>query len=111
MQGINLLTTVNTEAPSLSTEYYKLSYQVLGIKKRCRKSDRHFFHLGKIDLNYNRDEIISQVRKHAAENMESIDSILRVSLDHITSNNEPGFLVEQWRPFSDKNIQFDITKE
>lgn len=104
MNAVNLTTTVNeVESTNESINYYKLSYNLLGIKKRCRKSERHFFHLGKVDLDYDHNEIINKVRSHIETNIKEVNSLIDIHLDFITSTND-GFF-EQWMPFSDKNIK------
>ena len=93
------------------TENFKLSIQVIGIKKRCRKSDRHFFHFGYLPYNdgqFDKSAINDKVRDFLATNMKSINSLTRVSLDHMTSSDEGNYNVVQWQPFSDKNVSFDL---
>ena len=111
MNAINLETTVNPiESNNPSNEFFKISFQVKGIKKRCRKSDRHFFQLGSIPYNngeYNKEEIISKVRDSIATNMKEVHSIVRIYLDHVIVRDKGDFTHTQWEPFSDKNIRFE----
>lgn len=105
MNAINLNTTVlEVEQTPESTHYYKLSYNLKGIKKRCRKSELHFFHLGRVDLNYDHNQIIETVRASIDTNIKEVYSMVNIHLDFITSTAE-GF--EQWMPFSDKNIKIN----
>lgn len=93
------------------TNKFKLSIQVIGIKRRCRKSERHFFQLGHVAYNngkYCPDILKDQIRGFLDTNMKEVHSIVRVSLDHIVIRDERGFTVTEWQPFSDKNKTFDF---
>lgn len=98
---------MSAEKINESINYYELSYQVMGIKKRCRKSDRHFFHLGKVDLDFDKSHVESVIRSHVQENMKTVSSMVRIHLDYITTSQD-GFF-EQWQPFSGKNIAFNLS--
>ena len=90
---------------------FKISLQVIGIKKRCRKSERHFFQLGHIPYNegqFDQSAISDKVRAFIETNMKQVNSIVRVSLDHVIIKKEGHFTVTQWQPFSDKNVNFDL---
>lgn len=92
-------------------EKFKLSIQLIGIKKRCRKSERHFFHFGHRPYNngeYDRKEIEQFVSDWIATNMKEVRSQVRVCLDHVIIKNEGNFTVTQWEPFSKLNKQFDF---
>jgi hypothetical protein len=91
---------------------FKLSLQVIGIKKRCRKSERHFFQLGYIP--YNNGEVDHEAMKQKARyfldtNMKEINSIVRLCLDHVVIKNEGNFTVTEWEPFSKLNKTFDFS--
>lgn len=112
---INSITTPSkTEDKELntSTVTFKLSVQVIGIKKRCRKSERHFFQLGHIPYNngeYDQDAITAKVIDFLKTNMKEIHSITRVSLDHvITIIENEGYTIVKWQPFSKLNKSFDV---
>lgn len=113
------LATINTlivspisdlrESPTI--EKFKISIQVIGIKKRCRKNDKHRFQLGSIDYNngsYDRDAIDSLVRAFIDTNMKDVNSMVRVSLSHVKVKNEGGFTSTLWEPFSDKNLDYNL---
>ena len=93
-----------------SKECFKLSVQVMGIKKRCRKSERHFFHLGHMPYNsgnYDANEVKDKVRNALDLNMKQVTSMVRIHLDHVIIKNEGTYTVTQWEPFSKLNVQFD----
>ena len=90
---------------------FKLSIQVIGIKKRCRKSERHFFQLGNIPYNdgeYDQEAVTAKVKDFLQTNMKEVHSITRVSLDHVITTHERGFTCQQWEPFSKLNKSFDV---
>lgn len=90
---------------------FKISVQVIGIKRRCRKSERHFFQLGHIpynDGNFDQSAISDKVKAFLETNMKSINSLTRVSLDHVITTYERGFTCQQWEPFSKLNKSFDL---
>lgn len=90
---------------------FKISIQVIGIKKRCRKSERHFFQLGHMPYNdgqFNKSDISDKVKAFIETNMKQVNSLTRVSLDHVIIKNEENFTVTQWEPFSSKNVSFDL---
>ena len=92
-------------------EKFQLSIQLIGIKRRCRKSERHFFHFGHRPYNngnYDQKEIEQFVSDWIATNMKEVRSQVRVSLDHVIIKNEERFTVTQWEPFSKLNKQFDF---
>lgn len=108
-------TTVTTPSKSNDTDtqvLFKVSIQVIGIKKRCRKSERHFFQLGHIpynDGNYDHEAMKQKARDFLDTNMKEINSVVRLSLDHVVIKNEGNFTVTQWEPFSKLNKSFDFS--
>ena len=114
------LATINTSivSPSPELDYsptvekFKIAIEVIGIKKRCRKNERHMFQLGSIEYNngeYNKEGVISLVRDFVDVNMKEVNSIVRIHLDHTKVKSENGFTSTLWEPYSDKNVRFDIT--
>jgi hypothetical protein len=94
-----------------SKECFKLSVQVIGIQRRCRKSERHLFHLGHVPYNdghYDIEAIKNKVRDMLELNMKQICSVVRIHLDHVIIKNEGDFTSTLWEPFSDKNVRFDV---
>jgi hypothetical protein len=88
-------------------ELFKVTVIVDGIKKKCRKSDRHFLRLGYKPYNngeFNREEIEETAKASIQTNIRQVTGRIIVVLDHI----KRGDMMEQWQPFSDKNIQFEL---
>jgi hypothetical protein len=93
------------------TNKFKISIELIGIKKRCRKSERHSFQLGHVAYNngtYCPDILKDQIRGFLDTNMKEVYSDVRVHLDHIFISNEGGFTTIEWEPFSDKNKRFNF---
>lgn len=110
--------TASITAPSKSNdtsldqvEKFRISIQLIGIKKRCRKSERHFFHFGHLPYDngqYNQSELQRAVCDWIASNIKEVHSQVRVCLDHVIIKNENNFTVTQWEPFSKLNTRFDF---
>lgn len=101
----------NDTEVSTSQVVFKISIQVIGIKKRCRKSERHFFQLGNIPYNdgqFDQSAINDKVKDFLASNMKSINSLTRVNLDHVIITKEEVFTQTVWEPFSKLNKSFDL---
>lgn len=98
------------ESPTI--EKFKISFRVGGIKRRCRKLERHTFHLGSIDYNngnYDKEAITEKVKACLETNMKEVVSpSILVSLDHVKIKEERGFTSTLWEPFGDTNKYFDI---
>jgi len=94
-----------------SIEKFRISIQLIGIKRRCRKSGRHFFHFGHKPYDngsYDQDQLKNEVIAWIHTNMKEVHSQVRVSLDHVIIKNETGFTVTEWEPFSKLNTRFDF---
>jgi hypothetical protein len=88
---------------------YRLAVQLIGIKKRCRKSERHFLHLGHIpfgDINY--DDVKQKVKDALDTNMKAVHSQIRVHLDYVIISDHGSYTHTEWQPFDSKNITFDF---
>lgn len=92
-------------------ELFKVTVHVVGVKKRCRKSDRHIFNLGYIPYNdgvFDQEDLERKAEALLEENMKSISEVPSVDLNHVKISGECGFRSEEWRPFSDKNKSFKL---
>lgn len=88
-------------------ELFKISVSTHGIKKKCRKSDFHFFKAGHIPYNegtFNKDEIEAVARGIIESNMKEVKAKIMIHLDHITQDEN----FEQWEPFSNKNVRWEL---
>jgi len=102
---------LSQETNEVTQEKFKISIQICGIKKRCRKNDRHFFSISYVDYNngaYNQDAIRELVLSFVNTNLKLVTSHCVVSLDHVEQSFNGRFNCEKWLPFSDKNKRFEI---
>lgn len=85
---------------------FRISVWAWGVKKRCRKAEKHSFSLGYIDYNdgqFNKDEIAEKARAIVETNMKSFSkvsvSLLRVEIgDHL----------ERWEMFDKRHVFFNV---
>lgn len=105
------ITQASNESNPSRVEKFRITLQVIGIKKRCRKSERHFFHFGHMPYNngqYDQEALKSQVIDWINTNMKEVHSVIRVSLDYVVIKNEDGYTVTEWEPFGPNHVKFDI---
>jgi hypothetical protein len=91
------------------TERFKISVEVYGIKRRCRKNERHFFQVSSIPYNdgkYDGSAINDLVKDFLDSNMKWVSSQVVVHLDHVKVSNERGFTSTLWEPFSSLNVRY-----
>ena len=94
-----------------NTVFFEISLQVVGVKRRCRKVERHFFTLGYIPYNngsFNQSEIEDKVRAFLETNMKQVNSMTRVSLYHTVITKDEFCTQTTWQPYSDKNVNFHL---
>lgn len=112
------LATINTFVTSPTPETFKptvvkfkIAIEVIGIKKRFRKSERHFFQVSSIPYNdgtYDEPAINQLVRDFLDVNMKEVNSQVRVHLDHVKISSDGNFTTTQWEPFSSLNVRYNI---
>lgn len=115
LAAINLNTTVlNDEVTKHEgTKHFKVYVYFLGIKKRCRKSERHSLKVSYIDYNdgiVDFDKLNQLVRDSLETNVKWIDNryIVTVSLDYVSRSFDRGFQTELWEPFSKLNQKYTL---
>ena len=89
-------------------EKFKITVYTTGLKKRDRKTKRHFFNAGYVDYNPNMSEAeLNEIKAKAVglieTNMKSFVGV-EVSLDLVEINGH----IETWMPFSAKNITLRV---
>lgn len=92
-------------------ELFKIGVNVTGVKKRCRKVERHFLSLGYIpynDGNFDQNELESKARAFVSENMKSVVGKFEVVLNQVTRTKDDFGVIEKWQMFSDKNKRFVV---
>lgn len=88
-------------------QFYKLGIAVNGVKKRCRKSERHFISGGYLPYNdgtFNQDEVESLARGILESNMKRIDGKVKIVLNHVKRDGG----IETWEIFGKTNVQFEL---
>jgi hypothetical protein len=88
-------------------QFYKLGVAVNGIKKRCRKSERHFISGGYLPYNdgtFNQEEVENLARGILESNMKRIDGKVKVVLNHVKRDGG----IETWEMFGKTNVQFEL---
>jgi hypothetical protein len=90
---------------------FEITIYVNGVKKRCRKPDRHALKLGSIDYNdgnFNKEEIVEKARAIVAENMKTIESPLQVSMLRMEIKREEGITSRVFEMFDKRHVNFKI---
>lgn len=74
-----------------------------GIKKRCRKIERHMLKLGNQPLSVSVELMKSSAYELLSKTMKTYSGAV-LHLDYVEiSDREGGFLVETWKPFDDRH--------
>lgn len=88
-------------------QFYKLGVAVSGVKKRCRKSERHFISGGYLPYNdgtFNQEEVESLARGILETSMKRIDGKVKVVLNHVKVADG----IQTWEMFGKTNVQFEL---
>jgi hypothetical protein len=86
-------------------QFFRVGISVDGIKKRCRKSDSHYFHAGYIPYNngeFNKEEIENLAKGLIETNMKTLNSKVYVILNHVKRSEG----IETWEMFGETNVEF-----
>lgn len=78
----------------------------VGIKKRCRKVDRHQFPLGYFDIDTPSNVIAEKAKLEVIKQMKTLEKTPCVNFCYVTINGN----METWEPFSgrDKKIELEV---
>jgi hypothetical protein len=88
-------------------QFFRVGISVNGIKKRCRKSDSHYFHAGYIPYNngdFNKEEIENLAKGLIETNMKTLKSKVHVILNHVKVADG----IETWEMFGKTNVKFEL---
>jgi hypothetical protein len=88
-------------------QFFRIGISVNGIKKRCRKSDNHYFHAGYIPYNngdFNKEEIENLAKGLIETNMKTLNSKVHVILNHVKVVDG----IETWEIFGETNVRFEL---
>ena len=91
---------------------FEISVYVFGVKRKCRKADRHSFKLGSIDYNegaFSQDEIEQKARDIVATNMKEVQSqFIKVQMLRVERSSDNGFTSTSFQMFDDRHVNFQI---
>jgi len=90
---------------------FRISVFVIGVKRRCRKVDRHHLSGGYMPYNdgvFDRCEVEQKARDMVDTNMKSANKI-QVRLTKVEFKEEDnGITIESFLMFDDAHVSFDI---
>jgi len=89
---------------------FRMSVFVVGVKKRCRKVDRHHLNMGYLPYNdgvFDRCEVEQKARDMVDTNMKSANKI-QVRLTKVEFKESNGITMESFLMFDDAHVSFDI---
>ena len=93
--------------------YYEASIFAIGVKKRCRKVDRHLI---KLDENISIDNARSAVEQQeiVKQAITKIDETMKqtrkatLTLNYMKEEHNGRFNCVTWQPFDDRNIELGV---
>ena len=96
------------------TEFWSISVSTYGIKKRCRKSDRHFeSQLLELPLETPKDELESKANAAAktwvTANMKTVERPIMVhAAVHYTEPTDGTYSITGFRMFDERNLKWQV---
>ena len=89
---------------------FEISVYVYGVKKRCRKAEKHSLKLGSIDYNdgaFNREEIEQKARDIIATNIKTIvGDKIQVQMLRVEKSSDNGFTSTSFMMFDERHVNF-----
>ena len=89
---------------------FRMSVFVVGVKKRCRKVDKHHLNGGYLpfnDGNFDRGEVEQKARDMVDTNMKSVNKV-HVKLTKVEFKEMNGITMESFLMYDDAHVSFDI---
>ncbi len=87
---------------------FEVNVYVFGVKRKCRKSEKHSFKLGSIDYNdgaFNQDEIEQKARDIVATNMKEVQGqFITVQMLRV----EIGDMFKTFEMFDKRHVNFQV---
>jgi len=109
------------EEPLEEGVFYMVQVFATGVKKKCRKVQRHMLPMGYTSYKQNLSESDREGLKKAAkltigaamrsiydDNRNCYISLIRVTRTKVFYKNEPAYFSESWEPFHELNQGFKI---
>lgn len=91
---------------------FEINVYVFGVKRKCRKSEKHSFKLGSIDYNegaFSQDEIEQKARDIVATNMKEVQGqFIKVQMLRVEKSSDNGFTSTSFQMFDDRHVNFEI---
>jgi len=90
---------------------FSISVYVVGVKKRCRKAERHSLKLGSIDYNdgsFDKEEISQRARDIVATNMKSVSSPIKVQMLRTEISSDNGFTSTKFMMYDERHVNFTV---
>ena len=87
---------------------FEIRVYVFGVKRKCRKSEKHSFKLGSIDYNdgvFNHDDIEQRARDIVATNMKAVEGqFITVQMLRV----EIGDMFKTFEMFDKRHVNFQV---
>jgi hypothetical protein len=91
---------------------FEINVYVFGVKRKCRKSEKHSFKLGSIDYNdgaFNQDEIEQKARDIVATNMKEVQGqFITVQMLRVEKSSDNGFISTSFQMFDERHVNFQV---
>jgi hypothetical protein len=90
---------------------FSISVYVHGVKKKCRKTERHSLKLGSIPYNdgvFDKEAISQKARDIVATNMKSVSSPIQVQMLRVEIGKEMGFTSTKFLMFDERHVNFKV---
>ena len=89
---------------------FEISVYVYGVKKRCRKAEKHSLKLGSIEYNdgaFNREEIEQKARDIVATNIKTVmGDKIQVQMLRVEIEKSDGFISKRFEMFDKRHVNF-----
>jgi hypothetical protein len=105
-KGMEMETQQNEKQVKFSITVY-----VHGVKKKCRKSERHSLKLGSIDWNegsFDKEAVSQRARDIGATNMKSTSGRIQVQMLRVEFKKENGFTSTSFMMFDERHVNFNV---
>lgn len=102
---------MQTETNQEKEVKFSITVYVHGIKKKCRKSERHSFKLGYIDYNggsFDKGEVSQRARDIVATNMKTVCSPISVQMLRTEWKKDDYGTVMTFTMFDERHVNFKI---
>jgi hypothetical protein len=88
-------------------QFFRVGVSLNGVKKRCRKSERHYLSGGYVPYNdgaFNQEEIENLAKGIIETNMKQVNGRVFIVLSHVKVVDG----IETWQMFGKTNVEFEL---